>query len=101
MYNFAYHKPASLAEAVQLLASNDDAKLMAGGQTYIPTLKQRLAQPAALIDLGGIAELKGIKEEAGGLTIGAMTRHADVASSDVVARVIPALAALADGIGDP
>ena len=58
---------------------NEDAKLLAGGQTYLPTLKQRLAQPTDVIDLGGIAELKGIKEEAGGLTIGAMTRHADVA----------------------
>lgn len=101
MYNFEYQRPSSVAEAASLLAGNDDAKLMAGGQTYIPTLKQRLAQPTALIDLGGIAELKGITEEAGGLTIGAMTRHGDVAGSPVVAAVIPSLAALADGIGDP
>jgi carbon-monoxide dehydrogenase medium subunit len=101
MYDFAYHKPASLADAVSLLASHEDAKLLAGGQTYIPTLKQRLAQPTDVIDLGAIAELKGIKEEAGGLTIGAMTRHADVAHSPVVKRVIPALAALAELIGDP
>jgi carbon-monoxide dehydrogenase medium subunit len=101
MYNFTYHRPASVAEAVSLLGANEDAKLVAGGQTYIPTLKQRLAQPAELIDLGGIAELKGIKEEAGGVTIGAMTRHADVAGSPVVQRLIPGLAALAEGIGDP
>jgi carbon-monoxide dehydrogenase medium subunit len=101
MYNFTYHRPSSVAEAASLLGANEDAKLVAGGQTYIPTLKQRLAQPAELIDLGGIAELKGIKEEAGGVTIGAMTRHADVAGSPVVQRLIPGLAALAEGIGDP
>lgn len=101
MYEFAYHRPTSLNEAVSLLAGNEDAKLIAGGHTFIPTLKQRLAQPSDLIDLNGISELKGIKDEAGGLTIGAMTRHADVAHSDVVKRVIPALAALAELIGDP
>lgn len=101
MYEFSYHRPASVADAAALLASHEDAKLLAGGQTYLPTLKQRLAQPSDLIDLGGIAELKRIKEEGGGLTIGAMTRHADVAHSDVVKRVIPALAALAELIGDP
>lgn len=101
MYNFTYHRPKSLAEAAALLAQSEDAKLMAGGQTYLPTLKQRLAQPSDIIDLGAIAELKGIKEEAGGITIGAMVRHADVAHSEVVRRVIPALAALAEDIGDP
>lgn len=101
MYAFDYQKPASLAEAVQLIAADADAKLLAGGQTFIPTLKQRLAQPSVLIDLGGIGELAGIREEAGGITIGATTRHGDVAASDVVKRVIPSLAALADGIGDP
>jgi carbon-monoxide dehydrogenase medium subunit len=101
MYNFAYHKPASLQEAIQLLASNAEAKLLAGGQTYIPTLKQRLAQPSDLIDLSGVAELKGIKEEAGGVTIGAMTKHGEVAESEIVKRVIPGLAALAHLIGDP
>jgi aerobic carbon-monoxide dehydrogenase medium subunit len=64
-------------------------------------LKQRLAQPTAVIHLAAIAELKGIKEEAGGVTIGAMTPHADVAASDVVKRVIPSLADLAQHIGDP
>jgi carbon-monoxide dehydrogenase medium subunit len=101
MYSFEYHKPSSLSEAASLLASHEDAKLLAGGQTYIPTLKQRLARPSAVIDLSGVAELKGIKEEASGVTIGAMTRHAEVANSDVVQRVIPALAELAGWIGDP
>ncbi len=101
MYAFEYKRPASLAEAAQLLSGDDEAKLVAGGQTFIPTLKQRLAQPSAVIDLGAIGELAGIREEAGGVTIGAMTRHGQVASSDVVKRVIPSLAALAEGIGDP
>ncbi len=100
MYNFNYHRPTSLAEAASLLAGSDDAKLVAGGHTFIPTLKQRLAQPSDLIDLGAIAELKGIKEEGGGITIGAMTRHADVASSPVVKQV-HGLAQLAQLIGDP
>jgi carbon-monoxide dehydrogenase medium subunit len=101
MYSFEYHKPTSLAEAAKLLAADADAKLMAGGQTYIPTLKQRLAQPTSVIDLGGIAELAGIKEDGDGVTIGAMTKHGQVAASDVVKRVIPALAHLAEMIGDP
>lgn len=101
MYDFAYHKPTSLAEAASMLGADPDAKLLAGGQTYIPTLKQRLAQPTSLIDLGAIEELKGIKEEAGGVTIGAMTRHGEVEHSEVVKRLIPALAEVAHLIGDP
>ena len=100
MYDFNYHRPTSVAEAASLLGSRDDAKLMAGGQTFIPTLKQRLARPSDLIDLGGIAELKGIKEEAGGVTVGAMTRHADVAGSELVRRLIPSLAGLVEEVGD-
>lgn len=101
MYEFEYHKPSSLAEAVRLLGESEDAKLMAGGQTYIPTLKQRLAKPTAVIDLNGIAELRGVKEEGGGLTIGAMTTHGEVERSDVVKRVVPVLAEIAHIIGDP
>lgn len=100
MYAFEYKKPTSLAEAVQLIGADGDAKLMAGGQTFIPTLKQRLAQPTSVIDLGAIGELAGVKEEAGGLTIGAMTTHGQVAKSDLVKKVIPSLAALAQHIGD-
>ncbi|WP_448205072.1 FAD binding domain-containing protein [Azospirillum sp. sgz302134] len=100
MYAFTYHRPTSLADAAALLGQFEDPKLLGGGQTLLPTLKQRLARPTDLIDLGQIAELKGIREEAGGLTIGAFTRHAEVAHSDVVRRVIPALADLAEGIGD-
>jgi aerobic carbon-monoxide dehydrogenase medium subunit len=75
MYDFTYQKPSSLNEAAQLLAADPEAKLIAGGQTYIPTLKQRLAQPSTLVDLGKIAELKAIREEGGGVTIGAMAKH--------------------------
>jgi len=101
MHDFGYHRPASTADAAGLLAKSGEAKIVAGGMTLIPTLKQRLAQPSDLIDLGGIAELKGVKVEAGGITIGAMTTHADVARSADVQKTIPALAALAGGIGDP
>jgi carbon-monoxide dehydrogenase medium subunit len=101
MYNFNYHRPTTLADAAALLAGNAEAKLLAGGHTFIPTLKQRLAMPSDLIDLAGVAELRGINEEGGGVTIGAMTRHAEVVGSDVVRRVIPALAKLAEHIGDP
>jgi carbon-monoxide dehydrogenase medium subunit len=101
MYNFQYQKPSSLAEAAQILAGDSDAKLIAGGQTYIPTLKQRLAMPTSVVDLRGIAELKGITEEAGGVTIGAMTSHREVNESEVVRRVIPSLAEMAGVIGDP
>jgi carbon-monoxide dehydrogenase medium subunit len=99
MHNFDYHRPTSLADAAKRLSG--EAKLVAGGMTLIPTLKQRLAQPSSLVDLGGIAELRGIKSEGGGLTIGAMTTHAEVAHSAEVRKTIPALAALAEGIGDP
>jgi aerobic carbon-monoxide dehydrogenase medium subunit len=101
MYNFNYLRPASLADAAKALAASADAKLVAGGQTLLPTMKQRLAQPSDLIDLGGIAELKGIKTEGNNLVIGAMTTHAEVAESAAVKSAIPALAVLADGIGDP
>jgi carbon-monoxide dehydrogenase medium subunit len=99
MHNFSYQRPTSLTDAAKLLSG--EAKLLAGGMTLLPTLKQRLAQPSALVDLAAVAELKGIKAEGGGLTIGAMTTHAEVAHSADVKRTIPALAVLAEGIGDP
>ncbi|MGH6894088.1 MAG: FAD binding domain-containing protein [Dongiaceae bacterium] len=101
MHDFGYHRPASAADAAGLLAKNAEAKIVAGGMTLIPTLKQRLAQPSDLIDLGGIAELRGVKIEGGGITVGAMTTHADVARSADVQKTIPALAQLAGSIGDP
>lgn len=100
MYAFNYHRPASLAEASKLLADAADGKFVAGGQTLLPTLKQRLAAPSDLIDLGGIADLQGIKADGSGVSIGAGTRHGMVAKSAEVAKAIPALAKLAGGIGD-
>ena len=101
MYEFAYEKPSSLDEAAKLLQSSEDAKILAGGQTLIPTLKQRLAQPSHLIDLQGIGDLSGISAGGSSITIGALTTHAAVAASKDVAKAIPALAALASHIGDP
>ncbi len=100
MYPFDYHRPASVGEAAALLAKLGDGKALAGGQTLIAAMKLRLAQPSALVDLGGIAELRGIKMEGDALAIGALTCHADVAASPEVRRRIAALADLAGRIGD-
>jgi carbon-monoxide dehydrogenase medium subunit len=100
MYAFEYHRPQSLSGAVADL-TNPDAKALAGGMTLLPTMKQRLASPAALIDLQSVPDLANIVREGDNLLIGAMARHADVARSNVVQAAIPALASLAGGIGDP
>ena len=100
MYQFNYHKASSLADAVALAAKSSEARLLAGGQTLIASMKLRLVSPADVIDLSNVPELKGIKVDGGNLTIGAMTRHAEVASSKEVQKAIPALARLADLIGD-
>ena len=101
MQAFNYQRPSSLADAAKALGAGADVKLVAGGQTLLPTMKQGLAAPSDLVDLAGVAELKGIKMDGNNLVIGAMTTHAEVAKSSVVQGAIPALAALADGIGDP
>lgn len=101
MYEFSYHRPASLAELRVVLKSEDDALVLAGGQTLIPTLKQRLASPNALVDIKGIPGIAAIEMVDGELVIGALAKHASVAASPLVKQTIPALAALADGIGDP
>src|SRR5216684_698159 len=101
MYNFEYQKPRSVADAAKAIGSAEDGKLLAGGMTLIPTLKQRLAKPSDLIDLGSIPELRGIKRDGNAIVIGAMTKHVEVADSDVVKGAIPALAHLAELIGDP
>ena len=101
MYNFEYQQPKSTADAAKALGGKTDAKLMAGGMTLIPTLKQRLAKPSDVIDLGKIPDLKGIKKDGNAIVIGAMTRHVDVANSADVKSAIPALADLAAHIGDP
>jgi aerobic carbon-monoxide dehydrogenase medium subunit len=100
MHAFDYRRPATLKEAASLLRKVENAKALSGGQSLIPVLKLRLASPAALVDLGGIEELRGIRLEGATLTVGAMARHAEVASSKDVASGIPALAQLAGGIGD-
>lgn len=99
MYDFGYTKPSSLADAVAALAGDDEAKALAGGQTLIPVLKQRLNKPSKVVDLSKLG-LSGITVTGDSVTIGAMTNHATVASSADVKRAIPALAALAGGIGD-
>jgi len=101
MYDFAYHRPKSVADAVALLKGKEEARPMSGGMTLIPTLKQRLARPSDVVDLGGLKELAGIKVEGDALVIGGMTKHGDVAKSADVKKVIPALADLAGHIGDP
>jgi carbon-monoxide dehydrogenase medium subunit len=99
MYAFELQRPKTTAEAAALLASSG-GKPLAGGQSIVGAMKLRLAQPGTLVDLSGIAELAGIRRESDSIVIGAMTRHADIAASDLVKGAIPALAALAQGIGD-
>lgn len=101
MYAFEYKKVSSLDDAQQAFDAADDGTFMAGGMTLIPTLKQRLASPSDVIDLGGITDLGSITVDADTVTIGAMTCHADVAASEEVKKAIPALAHLASLIGDP
>lgn len=101
MYAFQYRKAATLKEAEEQLARDAEARPLAGGMTLIPTLKLRLAQPTQLIDIAGLTELRGIEVQGGVLTLGAATRHQQVAASPVVREALPALAGLAAGIGDP
>jgi carbon-monoxide dehydrogenase medium subunit len=99
MYAFNFERPASLADATRAAAAGG-AKVLAGGQTLLASMKLRLANPEKLVDLGGIAELAGVRREGSNLVIGAMTRHADVAANPDVKSALPALAELAGGIGD-
>jgi carbon-monoxide dehydrogenase medium subunit len=101
MRSFSFHRPITLYEMSALLGGVADSTPLAGGMTLLPTIKQRLAAPAALIDLSKIPQLFGISAQADVLTVGAMTRHVDVAESELVRSRIPLLASLAAGIGDP
>jgi len=101
MYDFNYTQAKNVDEAASTFGSASDASYLAGGMTLIPTLKQRLAAPSDLIDLGKIGDLEGITVSGDSVRIGAMTRHAVVAASAEVQKAIPALAKLAGGIGDP
>jgi len=99
MYAFTFERPSTLADAAKH-AAGGNVKLLAGGQTLLASMKLRLANPETLVDLGGIAELAGVRREGNSLVIGAMARHEQVADSAEVRAVIPALADLASGIGD-
>ncbi len=100
MYDFAYHKPATLNDAAKL-AGQGNSKVLAGGMSLIPSLKMRLNRYDALVDLGALQEIKGIRRDGNFLVIGAMTPHAVVAGSAEVQKIVPAIASLAEGIGDP
>lgn len=99
MYAFEWHKATSIADASAALARSG-GRALAGGQSLIAAMRLRLAQPGTLVDLAGVPELRGIRTSTEGLSIGAMTRHAEIAASADVKRTIPALAVLAEGIGD-
>lgn len=101
MYNFVYEKVNSVEEVEKILNEDVESKILAGGQTLIPTMKQRLASPSTLIDISGIDELKFVKDNDSSIEIGSMTTHYDVSSSDIVLNKLPSLASLAEGIGDP
>jgi carbon-monoxide dehydrogenase medium subunit len=100
MHHTHYHRPASVAEAVKLMGEHPDDKVLAGGQSTLPSIKLGLLAPEGFIDLSGVAELQGIRVEGSAVRIGAMTTHAAVAASKEVQSMIPALALLAGGIGD-
>ena len=101
MYAFTFHRPQTVRQAAGLLTKNPDAKLLAGGQTLLPTMKLRLAGPPRIIDMSLIEGMSGIELSGRSLTIGAMTRHNEVNTWPVVAQAIPVLAKLAGMIGDP
>jgi aerobic carbon-monoxide dehydrogenase medium subunit len=101
MYETNYHRASSVSDAAKLIKKSEDGKLLSGGMTLIPTMKQRLASPSDLVDLTHIAGMKGIKVSGKKVSIGAATTHAEVASSDKLRGVCAALADLAGHIGDP
>lgn len=101
MYAFEYLKPTTLKEAAAFLDDNPDGKFLSGGHTLLPAMKLRLAGPSALVDLNGIAELRGIARKGDTLVIGALSRHREVAESEVVGTAIPTLAEIVGTIGDP
>jgi carbon-monoxide dehydrogenase medium subunit len=102
MYNFTFHRPTGLRQASNMLGKLEEPKILAGGQTLIPTMKLRLASPGNIVDLNAIeGELSGIELKGRSIVIGAMTRHVEVANSAVVKENLPALAYLAGLVGDP
>ncbi|MCE2481707.1 MAG: xanthine dehydrogenase family protein subunit M [Alphaproteobacteria bacterium] len=101
MYEFEYHRAGSVGEAADLLGKASDGRYLAGGMSLVPTMKLRLARLSDVVDLNGVDGLAGVATEAGTVTVGAMARHEAVADAPAVREAIPALAALAGGIGDP
>lgn len=101
MYDFTFHRPTTVRQAAGLLSRNPEAKLLAGGHSLLPVMKQRLASPSALIDLSLIEGLDTIELKGRSIVIGAMARHADVAKSPVVREALPALASVPGAVGDP
>src|SRR5438552_2713227 len=97
---FDYESPRTLSEALSLLASNSEAKILAGGHSLLPAMKLRLAAPALLVDLGRIGGLSYIRETGDHIAVGAMTTHADVAASALLRAASPLLAQTAENIGD-
>ncbi|WP_421992857.1 FAD binding domain-containing protein [Roseococcus sp.] len=100
MYDFTYAKPSSVADAAKILAADPDAKFISGGQTLLPALKHRLNKPTTVVDVSGIAEMRGIRREGNTLVIGALMKHVEVENSAEVKAAIPALAEMAANIGD-
>ena len=98
---FDYHRAASVAEAVELLSNNEGAKLLAGGHSLLPMMKLRVASPPTLVDIGHIADLKGVSADGDGVRIGALTTHAEIAGSALVQQRAPVLAEAASRVGDP
>ena len=101
MYDFTYHRASGVADAVGKVGAAAEGRFLAGGHTLLPTLKLRLARPSDLVDLQDVGDLRGVSVSDGGVTVKAMTTHATVAASEAARDAIPALAALAGGIGDP
>jgi carbon-monoxide dehydrogenase medium subunit len=101
MYNFTFHRPTTVRQAAGLLARNPDAKLLAGGHSLLPVMKQRLAQPSALIDLSLVEGMDTVEQKGRAIVIGAMARHADVAKSSVLRELLPGLADVPGSVGDP
>src|SRR3954462_9754340 len=100
MHAFDYHRPANLKDAASLGEKKDEGRYLAGGQSLVQAMKLRLSTPSDLIDLNALQDLKALKSEGGAVVVGAMVRHAEVASSSSVQKSSPALASLAGQIGD-
>ena len=98
---FTYRRAGSVEEAIDLLASDEDAKLLAGGHSLIPAMKLRIARPSALVDIGRLDELRYVREDGDRIAIGALTRHAELASSPTLAERCPLIARTAEEVGDP